>query len=155
MKTDERLQQALNRYEEQTKRYAKQSKDARSRYRVGTGLVLLLTGATPIAILVWPSSAVLHASLPALAGVIAGILGFLNEKEQWHRRAIALTALHREYTLFITRCGPDYFNVSDDDAICAFVLNMEAVIQAEVSGWETLIHKSNNMGGNAGTTCQY
>jgi hypothetical protein len=153
METKERLGNAINRYQEQTKRYAEQSGDARNRYRVGTGLVLLFTGATPVAVLAWPTCVVLHALLPAMAGLIAGIMGFLHEKDQWHRRVIALTALQREYALFSTRCG-QYCNLSDEDAICTFVQNMESTIQAEVSGWQALIYKLGDAQENPNRGCQ-
>lgn len=153
METGERLGNAIKRYEKQSDRYMKQSGDARNRYRVGTGVVLFFTGATPIAVLAWPTWVVLHAALPAMAGLIAGIMAFLNEKEQWHRRVIALTSLQREHTLFITRSGR-YLGLSDDDAISAFVQNMESIIQAEVSGWEALMHNLDNVQENRKGGCQ-
>ena len=152
MKTKERLDNAEERYKKQINRYKKQSDGARNRYRFGTCLVLLFTGATPITIVALPTWVVIHALLPALAGLIAGILAFLNEKEQWHRRVIALTSLQHEYTLFITRCE-QYRDLSEDDAICTFVQNMELITQAEVSGWEALMHKLGNVQENPNGGC--
>lgn len=143
MDADKKEDKATLRYESLVNRYRKQSTDARRKYYFYQGSLIVLTAITPVFVVAYPDGKWLHALLPALASIVAGYLTLNQFKDQWRRRALAASALQKEYSFFITQCS-DYKGLSKDDSICHFVERVEKIVETENIEWATLIHMNEN-----------
>lgn len=131
----DRRNKAIERYKSQVEWYERTKNDARLRFYWCQTLVVFLTGVTPLVILATESK-LLQASFPALASILAGVLGIWQFQDAWQRRAIALEALKSEFVKFDTRSGDDYRSpITEDQAIERFVLKIEDIVGNEVTEW--------------------
>jgi hypothetical protein len=134
--TDERRKKACERYDSQVAWYEKSKKQARIFFRLSQTLVIILSGITPVLILATDCK-VVQAIPPAVASILAGVLGIFQWQEDWRRRGLALEALKSEFVKFDTRSGDGYDSyVTEDQAIERFILRMENIIANEVSEWQ-------------------
>lgn len=133
---DERRTKALARYNSQVTWYEKTKTDARRLFYLCQTLVIVFSGITPVLILSTDSK-FWQAIFPAIAAILAGILGIWQFQEAWRRRALALEALKSEFVKFDTKSGDDYgSSVTEGQAIEQFVLKMESIIANEVADWQ-------------------
>lgn len=131
----EKRVKAIDRYKSQVEWYEKTKTDARRWFYWGQTVVVILTGIAPLVILAteWKP---LQALFPAVASIVAGLLGIWQLQDSWQRRAIALEALKSEFAKFDTRSGEDYRPpVTEDQAIERFVLKTEEIVGNEVAEW--------------------
>lgn len=134
--TDERRKKAQDRYNTQVAWYDKTKTDARFYFYLFQTLVIICSGITPVLILATDLK-IVQAIFPAIAAILAGLLGIYQFQDAWRRRALALEALKSESVKFETRSGDDYSSsVTEDQAIERFVLRMESIIANEVAEWQ-------------------
>ena len=105
--TDERRKKALERYNSQVAWYEKTKRDARVYFYLFQTLVIVFSATTPVLILATDCK-IVQAIFPAIAAILAGVLGIFQFQEAWRRRALALEALKSEFVKFDTRSGGDY-----------------------------------------------
>jgi hypothetical protein len=135
---DEREAAAFKRCEDQIRWYERHSTRAWRWFAVVQTAAVLLAASTPILIL-WSSVPKAVQALPAaLASVAAGLAGtfrWLQNKSRW---AYAAEALKSERVFYETRAAPRYGpEVSDQEALSAFVRRIEEISMAEVSEWQS------------------
>src|SRR5215831_4082247 len=93
--TEERRKKACERYDSQVAWYEKSKKQARMFFRLSQTLVIILSGITPVLILATDCK-VVQAIPPAVASILAGVVGIFQWQEDWRRRGLALEALKSE-----------------------------------------------------------
>jgi hypothetical protein len=134
----EREQVALRRCDEQIDWYSRHSARAWLWFAVVQSAAVVLAAMTPVLIL-WSALPKAVQALPAaLAAVAAGLAGtfrWLQDKSRW---AYAAEALKSERVRYDTRTPPDYGpDLTDEEALAAFVRRIEAISMAEVSEWRS------------------
>jgi hypothetical protein len=133
---DRRLQAALDRCSEQIGWYTRYARREWVLFIVFQSAAIALAAATPVLIL-WSSLPKPLQALPAaLASVAAGLVGTFHWLQNKTRFAYTAEALKSERVLFETRTPPRYGpELTDDEALSAFVVRVEEISMTEVSEW--------------------
>lgn len=131
-----RLDAAMERCDDQIGWYDRYSKREWRLFIVFQTATIALAGATPVLIL-WSSVPKAVQALPAaLASVAAGLVGTFRWLQNKTRFAYTAEALKSERVLFDTRTPPRYgLDLTDDDALAAFVARIEEITMTEVAEW--------------------
>jgi Protein of unknown function (DUF4231) len=135
---DSRAEAALERCEQQVQWYDRYSKREWRLFAVFQSAAIALAAATPVLIL-WSSVPKAVQALPAaLASVAAGLVGTFRWLQNKTRFAYTAEALKSERILFKTRTPPRYgLDVTEDEALAAFVARIEEITMTEVSEWRS------------------
>lgn len=135
---DERERAAFRRCDDQIEWYTRHSAREWRWFVAVQSAAVVLAAITPVLIL-WSAVPKAVQALPAaLASVAAGLAGtfrWLQNKTRW---AYAAEALKSERVLYETRTAPGYGReLSDEDALAAFVRRIEDISMTEVSEWRS------------------
>jgi hypothetical protein len=146
-----RRDQALKRCDELIAWYTKEGRRQRLAFQSFQVAASLLSGITPILILVLPPTLDGWAALPAaLASIAVGLLGIFQWKENYIRFAYTGEALKGEKIKFETRTTRDYdVSLDDHQALSHFVARMEALVMSEVTDWRGLMQEATKDGAHA------
>ena len=102
--------------------------------------IIVLSGLTPLLILIDGAPKVAQALPAAVAGMLTAISATFRVPENYARFSYTLEALKSEKFKYETRAGKDYsLSVNDDKALERFVTRMEDLIISEVTDWRTTI----------------
>jgi Protein of unknown function (DUF4231) len=131
----ERRKLAMRRYAELLHWYERSRNRSRCLFYLFQTLVIVLSGITPI-LIIYTDLKLIQAIPPALASVLAGLMGVYQFNEHWLRRSSAAEALKTECIKFETRSGKDYLEtLSESQIIQSFVLRIEGIQADAVSQW--------------------
>jgi Protein of unknown function (DUF4231) len=131
----ERRKMAMERYAGLLHWYERARDRSRIFFYLFQTLVIVLSAITPILILTTDSK-VLQALPPAIASVLAGLMGVYQFNEHWLRRSSAAEALKTECIKYETRAGKDYLEtLSESQIIQNLVLRIESIQADAVSQW--------------------
>lgn len=144
-------QMALERCDELIAWYTREGRRQRLAFQSFQVAASLLSGITPILILVLPPTLDGWAALPAaLASIAVGLLGIFQWKENYIRFAYTGEALKGEKIKFETRTTKDYdVSLDDHQALSYFVARMEALVMSEVTDWRGLMQEATKVGDQA------
>lgn len=110
--------------------------------------IIVLSGITPILILVGNIPAILQAIPPAIVTIIIGLSGVFQWKENYLRFAYTSQALKSEKIRFETRSSKEYDRKMDAaDALSRFVTRVDIIAMGEMEEWRTLMQEAS--GSNA------
>ncbi|MHC4405277.1 MAG: DUF4231 domain-containing protein [Planctomycetota bacterium] len=136
---DSRKNSAMKRFRETLDWYEKARVRSRWLYYVCQSAVIILSGVTPLLLLLESTPKVIPAIPPAMASVLAGLMGIYKFHEQWIRRSVTAEALKSESAKYETRSGDSYgMNLPADRALENFVLIVEQIEANSVAEWQQL-----------------
>lgn len=146
IKADNKMMQEHNQAfaycEDLIKWYEETKRSQRRAYWASQIITIVLSGITPILILVDSIPAVLQAIPPAIVTITIGLSGVFQWKENYLRFAHAAETLKSEKIRFKTRSSKDY-NRKWGDAIVLdrFVTRVDIIAMGEVGEWRTLMQE--------------
>lgn len=137
-------QMALARCDELIEWYTKEGRRQRIAFQSFQVAAIVLSGLTPILILLLPEKWDAWAALPAaLAAIAVGMLGIFQWKENYIRFAYTSEALKSEKVKFETQTTNEYDKNLDPQTILSnFVIRVEALVMGEVSDWRGLMQEA-------------
>jgi hypothetical protein len=117
---------------------------ARIWYRLFQTATIILSGLTPVIILLFQQPPVVQAAPAALASISAALVASFRWREDWIRFAVAAETLRSERAKFLARATEEYaVTVPLERALDTFVFRTESLAISEVSEWRNqLIQKT-------------
>lgn len=145
---------ALARCDELIAWYTKEGRRQRLAFQTFQVAAILLSGITPILILLLPDTLDAWAALPAaLAAIAIGLVGIFQWKENYVRFAYTSEAIKSERNKFVTRTTRDYdLKLDQHAALGHFVTRVEALVMNEVTDWRGLMQEATKDGEQAKDT---
>lgn len=135
-------EKALQRCQDEIRWYENVKRRQRLAHYALQASVIVLSGMTPLLILIDQLPKPLQALPAALAGMLAAINGVFHISENYARFAYTSEALKSERFRFETRTTRDYAaEVDDYKALDRFVSRIEELIMSDVSDWRQRIQK--------------
>lgn len=123
--------------------YETHKKRQRYAYWVSQIVTVILSGITPILILVGNIPAIWQAIPPAIVTINIGLSGVFQWKENYLRFAYTSQALKSEKIRFETRSSKEYDRKMDAaDALDRFVTRVDIIAMGEMEEWRTLMQEA-------------
>jgi hypothetical protein len=142
-------EKALKYCKEQIEFYEGVKRHNRLAFQVAQVLTIVLSGITPVLILMGDLSAPLQALPPALVTMIVGLSGIFQWKENYLRFASASEALKGELLRFETRTSEEYkSSLKGSTALDHFVTRVANIVVSETGEWRTLMREASEPEGN-------
>jgi Protein of unknown function (DUF4231) len=133
---EQRLQTAIERYEEQLDWYETHSTRDQNLFKGFQVLTLIFTALTPVLIAAGDVSPGIEAASSAVAAVCAGVLAVFNWRGNWVRFARTAEQLKSEKAYFDTRTSSAYApTLTDEQALEAFMVRIESAALRETGDW--------------------
>lgn len=108
-------------------------------------LIIVLSGITPILILVGNIPELWQAVPPAIVTILVGLGGIFQWKENYLRFAYASQALQSERIRFDTRSSSDYNRqLEDEAALERFITRVDNIVMGEVGEWRELMKETSD-----------
>lgn len=108
-------------------------------------LIIVLSGITPILILVGNIPELWQAVPPAIVTILVGLGGIFQWKENYLRFAYASQALQSERIRFDTRSSSDYNRQLEDEvALERFITRVDNIVMGEVGEWRELMKETSD-----------
>lgn len=133
----ERYQTAMERCSDAIGWYDKHKGLDRWAFYATQTLAISLGALAPVAVVSLPELKWLHALLPALGAIAAGLGASFGFRENWVRFGVTEELLKSERAKFQTRTTPPYATtVADEVALSNFVDRVEAIVLSEATQWK-------------------
>jgi len=112
-------------------------------YQAAQIAIIVLSGLTPILILIGDIPLVWQALPPAVVTILVGLSGIFQWKENYLRFAYTSQALQSEKVRFETRTSGDYHRqLKDETALERFVTRVDNIVMGEVGEWRVLMQET-------------
>jgi len=112
-------------------------------YQAAQIAIIVLSGITPILILVGEIPVFWQALPPAVVTILVGLSGIFQWKENYLRFAFTSQALQSEKVRFETRTSSDYHRqLKEVTALERFVTRVDNIVMGEVGEWRVLMQES-------------
>jgi hypothetical protein len=132
-----RREKALKRYDDEIRWYERVKHTHRRGYQLLQLSIIVLSGLTPLLILIDGFPKPLQALPAAAAGMLTAVAAVFRVQDNYTRFAYTLEMLKSEKFKFETRSTKDYgVKVDDQKAFERFVSRMEELIINEVADWQ-------------------
>ncbi len=129
-------QKALDHCQEMIDWYGKHKWWQRVYYQVSQLMAIVLSGITPILILIDQLPEVIQAIPPAIVTMLVGLGGIYQWKENWLQYAQTHETLKNEKLKFETRAGNYGFRLNETTALDRFVTRVSDITLGEVTEWQ-------------------
>lgn len=134
----QREMEALNRCDRQIRYYQNLAKKNRFYFHTAQASIIVLSGLTPILILLTDLPGALKALPSALSTIASGLLGVFQWKECYIRMGYTAEALVSERLRYMTRTTHDYSSsLTNNEALDRFITKIENITLEEVADWKT------------------
>jgi hypothetical protein len=134
---------ALDRCDSLIERYGGWKKQNHLRSDVARSTALILTGITPVLLLIQPDDPkiiVIAAATSALAAIATGLLAIFGWRENYTRYGYVWHALQTEKYRYLTKATKEYWGC-DKEATRYFASRIEQLIIEEVTEWRAEVER--------------